>query len=1518
MNPWNLSHLRWPLLWLAVVLGGMLLLAFAFARAVSAADEGITLNPATDLAVTEGVDASYTVVLTGDTPPMGEVTVEITTSNGDVTFAEGSDGSRSAGTVAGESVDNAVLTLTFTADNYTMPQTVMVMADDDDTLDEIARLTHVVGATDAADTAFNDIDDAVLRVTVTDDDVAGVTFSSGTGDDAFDPTTMALAVPETDAAVDVATYTVVLDAEPGADVTVTISSNNADVTFRSGVRSAGMIDGEDVANTVLTLTFTDDNWDDTQNVETQVAADMTTEDESATLTHVIASADGGYNALADQTVMINVTDDDVADLTFSETSLDVIEEAQGTYTVALAAQPTADVTVTISSSDNGAVGVRTNLIDAFGATAQLMFTMDNYNTAKTVTVLARMDGNAVSENVVLTHTVASADDKFDGSAIIDAAVEAVDDTLEGDALEAALVDARNSLNVMVEAIDTSPGIRLSMDTLMLVDGADSAGDMLTMDYTLTLQADPAGTVTVMVMRSDSAEPNGDVDVTPASTTFSAGTLERTFTVRLTDDLDTAAEAPITLSHTITSDSMDDGDYTSLSPEVLVTFKDEDPAGVTFTGAPVAVSEGASATYTVVLRAPPTAPVTVAITSDDTDVTVEPMSLTFVAADAMEGQALWNAAQTVTVMAGADIDNVGETVKLSHAVSSDDAKFKTQELIDAAVAAVDDTLEEDALATATDAAMNSLNVTVNVTDTSAGVRLSVTELELTESGADGRYTVVLQKAPTADVEVRISTDNADVTFAAGTDGARSDAMIDGESVTDAVVTMTFTPANYATEQDVVVDVALDDATDDESATLTHTVKSNDIDYDQIIVKSVAVDVADDTRAVELSIDEPVSLAEGGMTSFTVKLSEAPQPNTTVTVTVDSDNAAVEVDTDAEMDENQDTLTFTPDDFEMPQTVMVMAPDNNDDADTNPTATITVSSTGGYSSATVMIEVLDDDITGVAISQMAPVMEGGSGEISVVLGTEPTADVMVTISSADTAVLTVDGADVETGELILTFTMDNFAMAQTFMVVAAEDNDFVDGIATLTVMVSSTDLAYAARTATQPVFISDNDAVVTPSGKDVVVSALAALIEGESGSFNVRLTAEPSANVTINVSSDNPALVVDGADAVTGVLTQTFTALTYSSPQTVMVTAAEDDDTEHARVLITVDVSSTDTDYDTRDKTVAVFVADNDPVEVAIDEDVPGLAISSLAAVIEGQSGSFTVRLNTAPTAEVTIAVSSDNTDVTVEPMSLTFTVDNYAMAQSVIVTAGQDADTAHGAAAITLMVSSTDSDYSALADRTVSVFIADDDPVTVTNTVTKTVTRTVTAPAPAAPGPSAPMASDMMMGAIGSTSAATATEVDGRVMITRHDGGASLTIDIGGFIRDADLGQTYQVVRRADGAIVRQWVSPNSPLVYQIPWAVVNSSFTVPVGVIGSIPLDDMAGAEGQLVRRFDGGDDRIFSYAMGQWRHVPDIATFQALGFYWCDVTAADASFFDRISMGAPHPASSTPASMDYPSCSTG
>ena len=199
-----------------------------------------------------------------------------------------------------------------------------------------------------------------------------------------------------------------------------------------------------------------------------------------------------------------------------------------------------------------------------------------------------------------------------------------------------------------------------------------------------------------------------------------------------------------------------------------------------------------------------------------------------------------------------------------------------------------------------------------------------------------------------------------------------------------------------------------------------------------------------------------------------------------------------------------------------------------------------------------------------------------------------------------------------------------------------------------------------------------------------------------------------------------------------------------------------------------------------------------------------------------------------------------------------------------------------------------------------------------------------------PAPAPPRRSPI----IGSTSAATAKELAGDLMVLqRHDQpGVEVEVGIGwisrdgqriillGFVRDGDLGQTFAVVRReGDGQVVRRWIAPDSHLIYAVPWPIVNTQFTFPVGVILAIPLDDQYPPPNMLARRFDGGDDRILAYdaELGQWRHVPDEGTFQTLGFYWCNVTAADAGFFDRITLGPPYPASNVPARADYPVCQT-
>ena len=83
----------------------------------------------------------------------------------------------------------------------------------------------------------------------------------------------------------------------------------------------------------------------------------------------------------------------------------------------------------------------------------------------------------------------------------------------------------------------------------------------------------------------------------------------------------------------------------------------------------------------------------------------------------------------------------------------------------------------------------------------------------------------------------------------------------------------------------------------------------------------------------------------------------------------------------------------------------------------------------------------------------------------------------------------------------------------------------------------------------------------------------------------------------------------------------------------------------------------------------------------------------------------MKLNTAPTADVTVAISSSNPDVTVNKSSLTFTTVNYARNQRVTVTAAQDADAADGTANLTHRPSG--GDYSAGEAKDFMVTVTDE-------------------------------------------------------------------------------------------------------------------------------------------------------------------------------------------------------------------
>ena len=196
--------------------------------------------------------------------------------------------------------------------------------------------------------------------------------------------------------------------------------------------------------------------------------------------------------------------------------------------------------------------------------------------------------------------------------------------------------------------------------------------------------------------------------------------------------------------------------------------------------------------------------------------------------------------------------------------------------------------------------------------------------------------------------------------------------------------------------------------------------------------------------------------------------------------------------------------------------------------------------------------------------------------------------------------------------------------------------------------------------------------TLPGVTVSKTALTVTEEDTAGdSYTVVLNSQPTATVTVTVAGHA------GTDVTPSPTSLTFTPTTWGTAQTVTVTAGDDADTANDAVSLTHSAASTDSEYQgITIAGVAVTVTDNDAL--------PGVTVSTPALTVteEDTAGdSYTVVLDSQPTANVTVTVAGHaGTDVTpLTPSSarcLTFTPTNWGTAQTVTVTAGDDADTAN--------------------------------------------------------------------------------------------------------------------------------------------------------------------------------------------------------------------------------------------------
>ncbi|MBK8171024.1 MAG: hypothetical protein IPK60_11865 [Sandaracinaceae bacterium] len=993
------------------------------------------------------------------------------------------------------------------------------------------------------------------------------------------------------------TFTVVLDSQPTANVTIAITTS----------------DDTEATAAPTTLTFTPENWNAPQTV-TVTGVNDDTEDgnqDYTILTAAAVSTDSNYSGLNGADVAGSNIDDESAGITVEPTSGLTTTEGgdDDTFTIVLNTQPTADVTIALSSSASD---------EATIVPDSVTFTTANWNSAQTVTVTgvddASADGN--QDFTIVTAAATSSDADYSG------------------------LDAEDVAGTNLD--DETPGIIVDP-----ISGANTTEAGGTTTITVVLQSEPSGDVMIPVATTDDTE--GTIDTPTVVFDMTNWNIPQVITV--TGVNDDAIDGDQVFHITFGPAASTDAGYEGLRGlDAVITNTDDETAGVTLTPDTglTTTEAGGTATFTIVLNSMPTADVTIDLTSTNTDEgTVDPASLTFTSGN-------WNIPQTVTVTGVNDAAADGPIdYQINAATSSADMNY--QALAD---------LRADV---------------TNTDDETAGITVTpTTGLTTTESGGATTFTIVLNSQPTADVTIGLSSD-------ATTEG------------TVAPSSLTFTASDWNVPQTVTVTGVNDFVAD--GSKVYHIViadaVSTDADYSGLVTPNVDVTNTDDDMRGLVVSPTSLSISEGGSAAtFTIVLTSEPIQDVTIPLAVMTGDATV----------NPTSVLFTSANWNIPQTVTVTPVDDAIADGTVMTFVQTLPATGmgltypGYDGPDVTLTVNDNDAASIVVtptSGLSVTEAGSTATFTIVLGSQPTADVSVTLLSGDATEGSVMPSSVS-------FNETNWNVPQT-VTVAGVDDSAVDGsvmYSITTSSASSADSSYSGLAVSDvSVTTTDNDTAtvsVTPT------SGLVTSEGGSSASFAIVLGAQPSADVTIALSSSNTA---EGTVAPASV---TFTNGNWNVPQSVSVTGVDDfaADGAIAYTIITGATVSTDPAFS------GVAVAD---VSVSnSDNDVPGVIVSPTSGLMTSEgltTTTFTIVLATQPSASVTIALSSSNTaEGTVSPASVMFTTATWNMPATVTIT-GVDDMTADGAVGYTIVTgaaSSADAGYNGLTVTDVSVTNLDND------------------------------------------------------------------------------------------------------------------------------------------------------------------------------------------------------------------
>ncbi len=1175
-------------------------------------------------AVEEGGAAAFTLTRAGD--PSGPLTVPVRVGERGVFLSDG--------------VPSAV---TFAA---TAATAALEVATTDDEVDEadgavtaaiLGTASHRVGAL------------ARAVVTVADNDVRGVRVS-----------TTALTLPEGEAG----TYTVALETEPTGEVTIRMRMVSEDLTV-----------------TPPMLSFSPMTWDAAQTVTVSAAEDADAVlDPAVTLTHAVSGGD--YGDVPASPVEVRILEDDAPVLAVAGGAA---AEGDGEieFGVILSVASSSEVTVEYATAEGTA-----RAGEDFEPAAGTLTFPAGATAAQTIRV--RLVDDDVDE-AAETFTVRLSQ-----------------------AVNAAVGDGEAAGEI---ADDDLPVVEIAADQ----EAAEEEGGTVT--FTLTRAGDLTGPLTVPVGVTQEGEYLSGT--APSSVRFAAGAATAAFAVATeNDDRDEEDGA-------VAAEILGDASHRAgASARAAVPVADDDVRGVRLSATSLTVAEGGRAVYTVVLTSEPDAAVTVAMAvPSGTDLTVVPSELTFAAAT-------WEAPRTVTVRADQDADAVwDDPAAISHVVGGGDYEGLSAPGVEVTIT------EDDApvLAVAGGAAAEGdgeieFAVTLSLAGSSEVTVEYATAEGTARAGEDfepATGTLTFPAGATAaTIRVRLVDDDVDEaaeTFTVRLSHAVNAAVGDGEAAGEiadddlpvveiaaqpaalkegGTATFTLTRAgDLAVPLSVPVRVGElgaflsgtapspvafaagaataafavateDDAVDEADGAVTAEIIGGDGHRAGAAARAAVAVADDDVRGVQI-LETSMTITEGGSGFCPVVLTSEPTAPVTFSAILPAG---------AEITMAPPALRFTPANWSQVQVVTVRAFHDADAVADDPVVlahTVKGGDYEGLAAPVVTVTIAEDDVSGVKVSETALTLaEGGGGTYTVVLDTEPAAEVTVAVEVPSGTDLTVTPSE-------LRFTATDWNTAQAVTVTASHDADAVaDDPVTLAHEVSGGDYQGLAAAGVE-VTITEDDV----PGVTISETALT-LAEGDAGTYTVALDTKPAAEVTVAVE------VPEGAEITAAPPELTFTTETWNTEQTVTVTSIQDADAITDDPVTLVHTVSGG-DYQ------GLAAAG---VEVTITEDdVPGVQVSETALTLaEGDAGTYTVALDTEPAAGVTVAVAvPEGADLTVSPQALRFTAADWNTAQTVTVTASHDAD-AITDDPVTLVHTVSGGDYEGLAAAAVEVTITEDD------------------------------------------------------------------------------------------------------------------------------------------------------------------------------------------------------------------